>query len=184
MTLVMAYVTLIAAGVGACAFVVETIARSRGKAGRWVWTGALALTALATILAMVVPRPAVEREANVLLDMSLVSSGAAPIVGAPAQPQRVSVEVLFGLADVILPVAWLVASAGLVMAIGYGRRRLHRERLRARRAELAGHGVLVTDDVGPAVAGIREPVVFVPRWVLALDDPSQRLLMAHEMEHV
>ena len=75
-------------------------------------------------------------------------------------------------------------SAGLLIAIGFGRRKLNRERIRAERAQLAGHGVLVTDNVGPAVAGIRQPVVLVPRWVFALDDPSQRLLMAHEMEHV
>jgi hypothetical protein len=34
------------------------------------------------------------------------------------------------------------------------------------------------------VAGLRNPVVLVPKWVLALDEPSQHLLMAHEMEHV
>ena len=184
MTLVMAYVILIAAGVGACAFVTETVARSRGKAGRWVWTVALALTALATLLAMIVPRPAVERGADSLLQLATVSTATESTVRPTAQNQIVTVGVVFGIADMVLPVAWFVSTAGLVIAIGFGRRRLRRERIRAQRTELAGHGVLVTEDVGPAVAGIREPVVFVPRWVLALDDPSQRLLMAHEMEHV
>lgn len=184
MTAVMAYVTLIAAGVGACAFLGETVLRSRAKAGRWVWVGALLLTAIATILAIVVPRPSIERETNPLLVLASVAVRTNPVVAQSSESPRFDVNALFSVADVVLPVAWLVFSAALLITIGYGRRKLNRERIRAERAELAGHGVLVTDNVGPAVAGIRQPVVFVPRWVFALDDPSQRLLMAHEMEHV
>ncbi len=184
MTAVMAYVILIAAGVGASAFLVETVLRSRARAGRWVWVGALSLTAIATILAMVVPRPSIERDANELLVLASVAIRTEQVVAPSSGVPRFDVNTFFDAADVVLPVAWLVLSAGLLITIGIGRRKLDRERTRAERAELAGHGVLVTDNVGPAVAGIRQPVVFVPRWVFALDDPSQRLLMAHEMEHV
>jgi beta-lactamase regulating signal transducer with metallopeptidase domain len=184
MTAVMAYVILIAAGVGACAFVGETVLRSRAKAGRWVWVAALLLTAVATVLAIVVPRPSIERAPNKLVVIESVPIRTDQLVAPSTDVPRFDVNALFGVADIVLPLAWFVLSAALLITIGVGRSKLNRERVRAKRAQLAGHGVLVTDNVGPAVAGIRQPVVLVPRWVFALDDPSQRLLMAHEMEHV
>src|SRR4029450_12968452 len=63
-----------------------------------------------------------------------------------------------------------------------GRWRVSREKARARRGRVQGHEVLLTSDLGPAVAGVRQPMVFVPDWVVALDDSSQRLLLAHEVE--
>jgi beta-lactamase regulating signal transducer with metallopeptidase domain len=184
MTAVMAYVILIAAGVSACAFLGETLLRSRAKPGRWVWVAALLLTAVATILAIIVPRPSNARDGNQLLVIESVPIRTDQVVAPSPDDRHFGVNALFGIADVVLPPAWLALSAGLLVAIAFGRRKLNRERIRAERAQLAGHGVLVTDNVGPAVAGIRQPVVLVPRWVFALDDPSQRLLMAHEMEHV
>jgi beta-lactamase regulating signal transducer with metallopeptidase domain len=183
MTLLMAYLTLIAAGIGACAFLTEIIARSRGKAGRWVWVGALAFTVVATVLAMVVPRP-VENTSGGVRVLVMAALDQEEVAPASAAQPGLDTTRLFEVADLVLPLLWLAASAVLLIAIVFGRRRLHFERVRAQRAQVAGHPVLVTESVGPAVAGIREPVVFIPRWVLALDDPSQRLLMAHEMEHV
>jgi TonB family protein len=47
-----------------------------------------------------------------------------------------------------------------------------------------GHEVLLTEQLGPAVAGAGRPVILLPRWVLALDARSCELLLAHEFEHV
>ena len=89
-----------------------------------------------------------------------------------------------GLADFALTIGWIASSVLLFGAILFGRWRVAREKRRARAGKVQGHDVLMTEDLGPAVAGIRQPVVFVPRWVVALDDSSQRLLLAHEVEHV
>jgi beta-lactamase regulating signal transducer with metallopeptidase domain len=71
----------------------------------------------------------------------------------------------------------------LLLTIAYGQRRLAGERRRSSHVRLNGHEVLLTENLGPAVAGIGHPVVFMPRWVLALDEASQRLLLEHELEH-
>ena len=51
MTLVMAYVILIAAGISATTMVLESLVRGRGFATRWVWVAALGLTTLTTVFA-------------------------------------------------------------------------------------------------------------------------------------
>jgi beta-lactamase regulating signal transducer with metallopeptidase domain len=92
--------------------------------------------------------------------------------------------VLLKAADSVLPGAWLLSSVLLVAAILYGQRRLRIERAVSKRASVNGRVVLLTENVGPAVAGVGEPVVLLPRWVLALNAESRDLLLAHEFEHI
>ena len=42
---------------------------------------------------------------------------------------------------------------------------------------------MIADDRGPAVVGIRRPVVVMPRWIPELDDRLLRLVFLHEREH-
>jgi len=185
MTLVMAYVILIAAGAAACAVVLEAFLRGRGAGARWVWVLAMGFTTAATLFAMFAPRSSrevpVEREVAVSNLLSL-RTAETPLV-TPATSVS-SAKRLIEVADLTLPPSWLVATLVLLIALAVGQRRFRMERHAAREANVVGHPVLLTENLGPAVAGVRRPVVFVPRWVLALDAGSQRLLLAHEMEHV
>ena len=180
MTLVMAYVVLVTAGIAATAVLVEVLFRSRRIAARWVWVAALGLTTVATVFAMVAPKPAT------VIEMTMVEAPAQFRTSATTTPNVATpdVDVLLNSADVALPVVWFLASAALLVALGAGQQRYRRVRARAKAARVGGHDVLLTEDVGPAVAGVRKPVVFVPRWVLALDEGSQQLLLSHELEHV
>ena len=183
MTLVMAYVVLISAGIGACAFVVELALRTRVAVGRWVWVGALVAVVGATVFAVVAPLPvseatSVAREALNVDGLTLEPAN----VLAAAAPTRA--QYILSLGDAVLPVAWPLGSLLLLLVIAYGQRRLVRERRTASPLQLNGRDVLLTENLGPAVAGLADPVVFVPRWVLALDDASRELLLAHEFEHV
>jgi beta-lactamase regulating signal transducer with metallopeptidase domain len=45
------------------------------------------------------------------------------------------------------------------------------------------HRILVSDDVGPALLGILDSRIVVPRWVLSLPLPEQRIIFAHERQH-
>jgi TonB family protein len=182
MTLVMAYVILIAAGISASAVVVEAIVRGRGFATRWVWVGALGLTTAATLFAMIVPNGTPVVDAAVIREPS--QPQVAPRISTLDSGAVADLTPLLGRTDMALPVAWLLATSVLLIALGAGQQRYRRERARAKAARVAGHDVLLTEHVGPAVAGVRRPVVFVPRWVLALDENSQQLLVSHELEHV
>ena len=183
MTLVMAYVILIAASVGACAVVAEAVARSRGFGARWIWASALLMVAVATVAAMTVPRPQTPVISAASVELAALQRGSEAAAVSSVVP-LISSKAVLRVADTVLPPAWLMATIALLVAIGFGQHRLRRERKHSRPAAIAGQRVLLTEQTGPAVAGLRNPVVFVPRWVMALDEPSQRLLLAHEMEHV
>jgi beta-lactamase regulating signal transducer with metallopeptidase domain len=187
MTLVMAYVILISAGIGAAAVVFEGVTRGRSAGGaRWVWVAALMGTIVATLFAVIAPRTVVvemvESRERATSNVLATSSVRVPSI-APARSVSAA-DVSLAAADAILPFAWLAVTLALLSALALGRRRFRVERRNARKAIIAGHEVLLTEHLGPAVAGVRRPVVFVPRWVLALDGASQQLLLAHEIEHV
>jgi hypothetical protein len=62
--------------------------------------------------------------------------------------------------------------------------RFKRGRRRWPVATLCGVNVRVAPDSGPAVIGVVRPDIVVPRWLLARTDEEQRLVIAHETEHV
>ena len=180
MTLVMSYVILLAAAVGACAAALDGLLE-RSTSRRWIWLSSLIAATGATALAMSLPASNAARESSPQSLAHLLSELPQPSLSVT--PHRTPID-LVAVTDVILPPAWLVSSAGLLIMIAFGQHRLRRVRVDAQHSTVAGQSALLTDTLGPAVAGLRKPVVLVPKWVLALDEPSQHLLMAHEMEHV
>lgn len=179
MTLIMAYTILVSVTLAASAVVTEMLLRRRQLPTRWTWLSAMALVVVATGYALFVPGPVRETPSPYLVATGIPMEKESADPPLEALPRPVVVD-----ADVVLGWSWLAASAALLSLLMVGRVRVDREKRRARLGNMQGHKVLLTHDLGPAVAGVREPVVFVPRWVTALDDGSQRLLLAHELEHV
>ncbi|HZI27350.1 MAG TPA: M56 family metallopeptidase [Gemmatimonadaceae bacterium] len=181
MTYFMAYVILLSAAVAACAMLVDVVMRSRTSNARWVWLSSLMAVLVLAGFAAFAPVP-VERATTV--PRTLVISGVNALPAPAAARQVPRTDAILYMADSVLPGLWLISSLFLLLAIAYGQRRLTIERTKSPRARVSGHEVLLTDNVGPAVAGVGDPVILLPRWVLALDAPSQDLLLAHEVEHV
>lgn len=177
MMLAMAYAALLSAAVAAVAALGEVLLRSRGRPGRWTGVAALAVVGPITAFVMLAPRPEVTAAGS-------APAGAVAPAAAPVAPASVAGVVPFVVTDSVLAAGWLIASLFLLGALAGGQWRLARARRRARPGEVQGHRVLLTEDLGPAVGGLARPVVFLPRWVAALDDASQRLLLEHEAEHV
>lgn len=179
MTQVMVYIILLSAAIAAVAATVDALSGSGRGARRWTWLGALVLLVPLTAYVMLAPKSVVELEAatGALVELPLASGT------LPALDDQPSIDWTPAL-DRAAVVGWALMSALLLVAIGIGQWRIARARRNARRAMVQGRSVLLTEDLGPAVAGIAEPVVLVPRWVSALDDASQQLLLAHEFEHV
>jgi hypothetical protein len=48
---------------------------------------------------------------------------------------------------------------------------------------VAGHSVLVSDDFGPALLGLRTPRIVLPGWVARLDTDTVSVVCRHEAEH-
>jgi hypothetical protein len=81
-------------------------------------------------------------------------------------------------------VAWIAASVVVLLLLAVVHLRIARIRRGWPMAELHGHDVYIAPAVGPAVLGLVRPFIVVPRWLLTRDASEQRLVLAHESEHV
>jgi len=104
-----------------------------------------------------------------------------PAGGAPLAPVR---SFSLGDLDVALAWAWGLSAAALLFSFGAAALRLAASRRDWRDATVDGRAVLVSDNVGPAVAGLWRPRVVLPEWALLLGDHERRLMLAHEDEHI
>jgi TonB family protein len=179
MTLAIAYAILVSAAMASLAAVVDLVLRSRQVASRWTWMLALMLAVPLTAFVMLAPEGVEVTQTAGQIHETASTVPAAPFtaVATPGEAPYLAV------ADLVLTWAWMAASLLLLLAIGLGQWHLVRARRRAHPGRVRGHPVLLTEDIGPAVAGIAQPVVLLPRWVTALDEASQHLLLAHEFEH-
>ncbi len=167
---------------------------------RWVWAGALALTIGAVAFApgrTAAPQWKIRVDsvrtvesvsaARVEQDGSLRAAlrelprlVAGPIERAVRAGQAMVPEAMDGW----LAVAWLALSAGAFVLLLTVLARFRRARATWPRTELHGSVVRVAPDGGPAVIGLTRPEVVVPRWLLGCSAEEQRLVLAHELEHV
>src|SRR5439155_13742772 len=154
------------------------------RPSRWVWVGALAGSFVLPALALVKPEA---------FTPIAIPVAAAPAVSlkASARPtiasSRASVAApRFSITDLDRPlsIAWGIASATLLALGGLAALRLWRLKRSWRPTSLDGRTVLVSADIGPAVAGIPAGRIVVPEWALELDARLQRLMLMHESEHL
>lgn len=197
-----AYALLVGAPLAGAALVAERALRHAGLPTRWAWAGALALLVALTALA---PRrgaapPLPIREIGVAAAPAPAAAPAAPAAVARARraAREAAARVLapvrgaVAAADRALPArlgrwlgaAWLAASALLLALLVAVQLRLHRARAAWPTAGLQGHRVRIAPDDGPAVVGLARPEIVVPRWLLRRAPDEQRIVLAHEAEHV
>jgi beta-lactamase regulating signal transducer with metallopeptidase domain len=142
---------------------------------RWTWTAAIAIT---FALAAVAPlrRMLEHREAS------------APVGGVsvtlPLESIAQMEHQLPSSTNSYVVIAWLVASIALIVVIGGVHARIRRARRAWPIAKLHGARVRVSPRVGPVVIGMSRPEIVVPRWLLERSDEEQRLVVAHEAEHI
>jgi TonB family protein len=79
---------------------------------------------------------------------------------------------------------WLVSVVWVLAIVARTHRRLTVECAGWESARVMGRDVFVSADRGPAVAGVWDPWIVLPRWALALPEHDLRLILLHEEEHV
>ncbi|MFL5539254.1 MAG: TonB family protein [Longimicrobiaceae bacterium] len=153
---------------------------------RWAWAAALAAS-------LVLPLALPGRPPSSGVPAGAAAAGSAAVPGTPAPartpapppaPGEDAVGALVRGAEPVLPWAW--GASTLLVGLGMAGSALRVARLRRRwtAATVAGERVLVSDAVGPAVAGVVRPRIVLPRWTLAWAEPLQRMIVRHEREHV
>lgn len=175
----MLYCTAVSALLGLGALALERALGALGRPTRGAWAGAVlgsaafpfALPSLMALRAWLAPPP-VPWTGGI---GALQAAEAGPITDGPTALQA---------ADLLLLPAWVLTSAGLLLA---GCALLLTLRLRRRGwrpATVAGVPVLVSAATGPAVVGFVRGRIVLPAWALEWDEERQRMMVEHEREHL
>ncbi len=182
----------------------------RGAPSRWVWAVAM-VAAVGISGRLLVPEPVELLSAasgvdfGPIVDLPAVLDPATPASAAESVPPtagerliesvreaRATVERLgsaIRLARLPAPVErgalalWILASVLFAAVLFASAWRLRRERRAWPQVTVTEHEVLVSEGFGPAIVGVRDPAIVIPRWVLALALPAQRTIVVHEDEH-
>jgi bla regulator protein BlaR1 len=185
----MSYVIVVSLLLGLAALFLERSARLSQKPTRWLWGSSM-------IASLLVP-----------LVISSVSVQVPPLTGVadPAIPPRAValremtarwlspsgwLTATTGLSsadpdlDRLLQVGWSAVSTILFLAIVAGNVQLKLHRRRWERGNLAGAPVHISDDAGPAIVGLLDPQIVVPRWLMKCSSEVQELVIAHEQGHL
>ncbi|MDE2655288.1 MAG: TonB family protein [Gemmatimonadota bacterium] len=158
---------------------------------RWVWLGAgagtVALTA-ARVFAGGGSGPFPRVEAELVPGLAPVGSAVAQSAAAAGAPGFLGFSVPYDsflhALDGIVLLGWVLLSCGLALWALIGTADLLYRRRYWERGTLLGQSILWARDAGPAVVGLLRPRIVLPEWVRGAEPPRQKLILAHEEEHL
>ena len=184
------YVLLVSLLLGLAALAFEYSALIRKKGTRWLWSvGILASLALPFVISSITvqlpsltrPLPAPDPgRAIVLRQMTESALSPARWIAVSGQEKFVWSPTT----TMILAGSWAMASVLLLGGLLLSGARLNRRRRNWSEARIAGQPVLVSETVGPAVIGLFDTEIVVPRWLLDAPPGVQELVVAHEQSHL
>lgn len=176
----MLYGTVVALLAGLGALALERGARLLGRAGRWCWVGAMVVTLALPVVAWYRPPVAPPDVVTIPTANGTVDATLPVRIIAPALTYKSGRQWSWSDLDRPLMIGWGFLSLGLLAWFATGSVRL----ARMRREWKSQNGLLVSDNVGPAVVGFFDCQVVVPQWSLDLTPAQRELLLTHEAEHL
>jgi bla regulator protein blaR1 len=185
----MIYVILVSLLLGLAALAFERSARLRQKNTRWLWgvsiVASLILPFTISSVSLQIPRLTSivdsETSAKIVVLRQMTARELSPSDWLTASTGRVAASP--GL-DGLFEGAWSVASVVLAAAVVASSLQLSWRRRRWERGRVAGVPVYISEDSGPAIVGLLDPQIVVPRWLLNADPADQELVIAHEDAHL
>ena len=178
------YCLLISGLLALAAFATERALGHFRKPVRWGWfaavVGSVALPFAAFLAPGLLPGLGASPWAPLIELSEAVVVTSAPAAAEAAEP---AAWFAAGAPSVFAGGVWALLVAGMLFHLGRAYRRLRSEMRTWTPGRVLGSQVMIADDRGPAVVGIRRPVVVMPRWIPELDDRLLRLVFLHEREH-
>ena len=197
----MVYALVIGGIISIAAVSAEWALKSAQRPVRFVWVGAIILTAIFSVVAPLrveqhtpVATPgalalpagvAVTESAPTTFEVVLASGQAVlQALGKPVEQAMTLVGAVPQIVNQSAAAAWFIASAMALSLLLLVYVRSRRESARWPRMHILGNTVRVAPDVGPAVIGIAPAEIVIPQWVLKRHEDEQRLVLQHEAEHL
>jgi beta-lactamase regulating signal transducer with metallopeptidase domain len=195
----MLYGTKVALLVGLAALALERVAAWRGLPRRGLWAGALVLSVALPALAVLTPRQVMPPPVVVTNASPASATAPQPVVTpqfrAPDTAASLASKSLpnqhdhltwptRALVEQVLRTMWLAASAGLVIFYALLGLRLRTVARHWQRERINDQEVWVTEALGPAVYGLINPVILIPRWALDAGSSARTVVLAHEQQHI
>lgn len=180
----------------------ESVLRAAGRSARWLWAGALGLTVMLVVIAPgrgpAASTPAIDGAATTASATAIASAdpswsarataAAAALVERIAEPARwllgAAERAVPGYFDRWLGIAWLALSLTVLALFVIVYVRFASARTRWPLARIHDTSVRVAPDAGPAVVGLSHPEIVIPQWLFDRTSDEQRLVLAHESEHL
>ena len=182
----MLYVIMVSVLLSIGAYLAERALRLNRGGTRWIWLAVIAASLCVPMVADLLHARSPDvvglqatHDGSALRQPGVqIMSPATWIVAAPQTPA------LRSDFDALLRGLWSGASAGLLLVLLGGSVHLALRTRRWQPAIVAGVPVLLTEDVGPAVAGFVRPCIVLPRWVAQAPQAHQAAVLAHEQSHL
>jgi beta-lactamase regulating signal transducer with metallopeptidase domain len=185
----MSYVIVVSLLLSLAALALEHSARMRQKPTRWLWgtsmTASLLVPLIVSSVSVRIPRlagvadPAIPQRIVAVRDITV--SGLSPSGWLTATAGSLSAPPDL---DRLLQIGWSAASAILFLAILASSAQLNRRRRHWKRGSMADVPVHISEDAGPAIVGLLDAHIVVPRWLLQFPPDVQELVIAHEQSHL
>lgn len=172
----MVYALAVSVPLAAATAVAAALLRRRGKPERWTWVAGIVASLTLPLALMAGFDTGAAPSGSALPDIS----GAVPLPGMVAVPESGWLTA----AGPVLLVLWALATAVLAVRTVVALRRLRREARAWSPARVADASVLLTPDLGPAVYGVLDPRIVLPRRMAGLPEEQLRLIVRHEAEHI
>lgn len=177
------YIVALSILAGVAALWTSRLLRHFDRPTRWIWLGALLLSTVLPLAALLFPRT-VDR----------LTFGAAALVGGHqgglhdwmGELRRLQWYWTLDLPDIrdLLRVTWGVALAGAGLWLAHGIWALRRRRRLWTEDVVDGRRCLISRETGPAIVGLLNLRMVLPQWVLDLSRPQRALVLRHEEEHL
>jgi TonB family protein len=174
----MLYAAIIGGLITVAAFATSRVLQALRLPSRVVWVVSIALSIVWPLAAVALQRLLPAQQAPVRMMPFAISVQPVQAISSGIAASDRGVLIDRGLVAV-----WFAVSVLLVARLAQAVKTIRKRRAEWREAQLDGTSVCISENVGPAVVGLRSMDVVVPEWIMALDPSLRAIVLRHEEEH-
>jgi TonB family protein len=173
----MLYAALVSALLTVAAIAANRVVHAAGLPSRFVWVASIALSIVWPAAAALQPLSSSKGASVRVMPFAIAVQPVQVIAPGGVTPDRAA------LVDRGLVALWVILSALLLVRLVQAVVVIGRRRREWRSQRIDGMSVCISENVGPAVVGLRSMDVVVPEWITTLDASLRAIVLRHEEEH-